>query len=182
MLLVWFKSTIKNNMKLIALLLFFSSFIFASEHRLLITGFTKHETSHSASGYEYNELNYGAGYEYTTFEDYKELYWGTNITVLRDSYDEWQYTLSFSPNVRFRLNENTSFSIGAALFYMYKKDNYKNDVPPKTAEYDFLIGAAPMASLYYKDVSVSAAYVPSFSHDDIETTGFLIVYFTWKFK
>jgi len=169
-------------MKLLPLLLIFTSFLFASEHRLLVTGFTKHETSHSSSGYEYNEFNYGAGYEYTTFEDYNELYWGTNVTVLKDSYDEWQYTVSFSPNVRFRLNQNTSVSIGAAVFLMYKKDNYKNDVPPNSPEYDFIAGAAPLASLYYKDVSVSAAYVPSFSHDNIETTGFAIVYFGWKFK
>ncbi|PHR55490.1 MAG: hypothetical protein COA44_10575 [Arcobacter sp.] len=169
-------------MKLIALLFFFSSFVLASEHRLLLTGFTKHEISHSSSGYEYNEFNYGAGYEYTSFEDYKELYWGTNLTILRDSYDEWQYTLSLSPNIRFSLGKDTSVSIGAAIFLMYKKDNYKNDVPPKTTEYDFIGGLAPVASLYYKDVSVSAAYVPSFSDDDIETTGFLIVYFGWKFK
>lgn len=64
---------------------------------------------------------------------------------------------------------------------MYEKDNYKNDVPPKTADYDFLVGAAPMGSLYYKDGSLSAAYVPSFSHDDIETTGFFNCVFKFLF-
>jgi len=169
-------------MKLLLLLLLLSSFTFASEHRLLITGFTKHESSHSTSGYAFNEFNYGAGYEYTSYEDFNTLYWGTNVTVLKDSFDEWQYTLSFSPNIRFQLAKHTSISVGAALFVMYKKDNFKKDVPPRTSKYDFIVGAAPVASLYYKDVSISAAYVPSFSHEDIETTGFLIVYFGWKFK
>lgn len=169
-------------MRFLYLCIFFASALFSEEHRLLITGFSKHETSHSASGYEYNEFNYGAGYEYTSFEDYKELYWGANASVLKDSYDEWQYTLSISPNVRFQLSKYTSVSIGAALFLMYKKDYYKKDVPPNKAKYDFIGGAAPMASLYYKDVSVSTAYVPSFSHNNIETDGFLIVYFGWKFN
>ena len=169
-------------MKLIAMFLIFTISLLASEHRLLITGFTKHERSHTTSGYEYNEFNYGAGYEYTSFDDYNELYWGTNVTVLKDSFEEWQYTLSISPNIRFKLSKHTSISVGAGMFIMYKKDNYKTGVPPKTAHYDFIGGLAPMASLYYKDVSVSTAYVPSFSYKDIDTTGFLIVYFGWKFQ
>ncbi len=153
----------------------------ADEHRLLITGFTKHETESSNSGQKFNECNYGGGYEYTTFKNYDEWYFGSNITVLKDSYDEVQYTLSASPNIRFQLSRTSAFSIGAVVFAMWKKDNYKTNVPPEEAKYALLFGAAPMASLYYKSLSVNFAYVPSFSFKNIDTVGFGILYFGWVF-
>lgn len=168
-------------MKYIACLLFFISTLFANEHRLLISGFTKHEKSHRINGEHYNERNYGAGYEFTSFENYDELYFGSNFTALKDSFNEWQYTVSASPNIRFKLSENSAISVGLAAFVMYKKDNYKDGVTKENAEYDFMAGMAPLSSFYYKDFSVNAAYVPTFDYKDIHNVGFLIVYFGWRF-
>lgn len=163
------------------LLIFLTSIVSANENRLLISGFTKHEQSTRPDGYSYNEFNYGLGYEFTTFKEYDELYLGTNITALKDSFDEWQYTLSVSPNIRYKLSKDLAISIGVASFVMLKKDNYKKGVSPEEAQYDFLVGAAPLSSLYYKDFSANFAYVPSVSFGDLNAVGFLIVYFGWTF-
>lgn len=168
-------------MKHMAFFLLMSSLLFSNEHKLLISGFTKHEKSHRDSGKRYNEFNYGGGYEYTSFKEYNELYFVGNITALKDSFDEWQYTLSSSPNIRFKLSQNTALSVGVAVFGMFKKDNYKSGVSESEAEYDFVMGAAPVSSLYYKDFSVNFAYVPTFSYNSIDTVGFLIIYFGWTF-
>lgn len=154
--------------------------LLGDEHRFLISGFTKHEQSHNRDGYEFNEVNLGAGYEYTTFEDYNRFYFGTNFTVLKDSFRNLQYTLSASSNIRFELSQNSAISIGVAAFAMYKKDAYKIGMTQDNAEYDFLYGAAPLASLYYDRLTVNFAYVPSVSYEQIDTVGFLIVYFGWK--
>jgi len=165
----------------VPILFLLSCALSANEHRLLISGFTKHEDSHRDNGDRYNEFNYGAGYEFTTFEDYKEFYLGSNVTVLKDSFDEWQYTLSISPNIRYKLAKDLAISIGIASFVMLKKDNFKKGVTKEEAEYDWLVGAAPLSSLYYKDFSMNFAYVPSVSFGDLDTVGFVIVYFGWKF-
>jgi hypothetical protein len=106
---------------------------------------------------------------------------GSNISVLKDSFSEWQYTLSVSSNMRFRLNQELSLSLGVAGYVMYKKDNYKNNVSKEKAEYDFIGGLAPLGSLYYNDFSVNFAYVPSFSYKELEVVGFAIVYFGYRF-
>jgi len=168
-------------MKPILILFLLSSFLLADEHRLLVSGFSKHEKSHDNNGKEFNEFNYGLGYEYNNFKDYNEAYFGGNFSVIKDSYDEWQYTLSASSNMRFKLNQNFSLSFGVAAFLMYKKDNYKNNVYKEDADYDLFVGAAPSSSLYYKDFSVSIAYVPSASFMNIDTVGFAIVYFGYTF-
>jgi len=169
-------------MKGVTFLLFLvSSILSANEHRLLISGFTKHEESHRANGDRYNEFNYGAGYEFTTFKDYNALYLGTNVTALKDSFDEWQYTLSISPNIRYKLAKDLAVSVGIASFLMLKKDNFKVGVTNDEAEYDLLVGAAPLSSLYYKDLSVNLAYVPPVSFGDLDIVGFVIMYFGWKF-
>jgi len=168
-------------MKLIITILLLSSFISANEHRLLVSGFSKHEKSHDDNGKKFNEFNYGLGYEYNNFKDYNKAYFAANLSVIKDSYDEWQYTLSASPNIRFELNQNFSLSLGVAAFLMYKKDNYKNNVYNDNAEYDLILGAAPLSSLYYKDFSVNMAYVPSASFMGIDTIGFVVVYFGYTF-
>lgn len=168
-------------MKFILIMFLLSPFLFADEHRLLITGFSKHEKSHDNDGDKFNEFNYGLGYEYNNFKDYNEAYFAGNFSVLKDSYDEWQYTLSASPNIRFELNQDFSFSIGLAGFVMYKKDNFKKNVSKEDAKYDLLVGAAPLSSLYYKDFSVNIAYVPSVSFMDFDTVGFVLVYFGYTF-
>ena len=153
---------------------------FADENRILITGFTKHELSTKDNGERYNDFNYGAGYEYTTFNTYDEFYLATNFTILKDSFDEAQYTISVSPNIRFNLAKDFDLSFGAAAFVMWKKDTFKKGVSVQKAKYDLLLGVAPLSSLYYKDLSVNFAYVPTLSYKRVDTIGFAIVYFGWK--
>jgi len=167
-------------MKALLLFLFLISLLVANEHRLLLTGFTLHENDYSDSGEKFNEFNYGAGYEYTTFKNYDELYFATNITILKDSFSATQYTLSGSQNIRYELIYGVDISIGLALFIMYKEENYRLQPEGGEVGYGFIPGAAPLASIYYKDFDVNVAYVPSFKYEEIATTGFMIVYFGWK--
>jgi hypothetical protein len=176
-----FNSVIGSTMKIFIILFFFlSSCLYANEHRILISGFTKHEESHRSNGERFNEVNLGGGYEFTTFKDYNEFYFGTNLTVIDDSFDNLQYTVSASSNIRFSLGRNTALSIGVASFAMWKKDNFKTGVSEDDAQYDLVIGAAPLTSVYYKDLSVNFAYVPSISYKQIDSVGFIILYFGWR--
>ncbi len=63
---------------------------------------------------------------------------------------------------------------------MWKKDNFKIGVSEDEATYDLVIGALPLASVYYKDFSVNFAYVPSVSYEQIESVDFFVVYFRLK--
>jgi len=165
---------------LIILCIILSSCAYANEHRILISGFTKHEHSYRSNGEHYNEVNLGGGYEFTTFTDYNEFYFGTNLTVIDDSYENLQYTVSVSSNIRFKLSKNMALSIGIAGFSTWKKNNFKAGVSEDEGEYSLMIGAAPLSSFYYKDFSVNFAYVPSASYEQKENVGFLIVYFGWR--
>jgi hypothetical protein len=127
-------------------------------------------------------VNLGAGYEFTTFKEYNEFYFATNLTALNDSHDNMQYTISSSPNIRFNIAKHLDALIGVAAFAMWKKDVFKVGVSRDNAEYDLVYGAAPLASIYYKRVSVNFAYVPSVSYEQIDKVGFLIMYFGWKFN
>ena len=167
-------------MKNIIIFILISIPLFCDESRILITGFTQHELSTKDNGERYNDFNYGAGYEFTSFKRHDELYFATNFTLLKDSFDNVQYTISASPNIRFNLARDIDISFGVASFVMWKKDTFKRDVSEEDAKYDFLLGLAPLSSLYYRDFSVNFAYVPTLSHNSIDTIGFAIVYFGWK--
>jgi len=169
------------TMKHLMCLLLFIYFSYADEHRLLLTGFTKHEVSEASSGRKFNEFNYGGGYEFTTFENYDELYFASNVTVLRDSFDKPQYTLSASPNIRYRLNDNTAFSFGVAAFAMWKDELFRENISDEESQYILVFGAAPLASLYYKSLCVNFAYIPTLTYKNINPVGFGIVYFGWTF-
>jgi Antimicrobial peptide resistance and lipid A acylation protein PagP len=167
-------------MKVVLLFLCLVTTILATEHRILITGFTKHEKSYSSDSEKFNEENYGAGYEFTNFKKYGKVYFAGNFTVLRDSYKDAQYTLSVSPNLRFKIVKDLDWSFGLALFTMWKKDTYKKGVSSDEARYALSPGMAAMTSIYYKKFSVNFAYVPSVETGNIDVVGFVIVYFGWK--
>ena len=168
-------------MRYLISLLVLLSMCFADEHRLLVTGFTKHEASSKPDGEGFNEVNYGGGYEYTRFEDYDKCYFASNITVLRDSFDKPQYTVSASTNIRYKLSENTAVSLGVAAFAMYKDEIFRKNISDEQSAYILVFGAAPLASLYYKSLSVNFAYIPTVAYKDFNPSGFGIVYFGWMF-
>lgn len=153
--------------------------IYAGEHRLLLTGFTKHETSNQPNGQSWNEENYGAGYEYTSFTKYDQLYYSSNITILEDSFNFKQYTLSTAPTIRYKLSQNRSFSIGLAFFLMAKRETYLKNYSSIKPDYGIIPGAAPLAIFTYKKMTLNFAYVPTVSVGNIESIGFGIVYFGW---
>jgi len=169
-------------MKIVLLLFMIINFSFATEHRVIVSGFTKHEHSHSSDGEEFNEENWGAGYEFTDFKEYGKLYFAGNFTVLKDSYSDAQFTLSASPNLRYKIYGDFDASFGIAAFLMWKKDTYKSGVSSDEAEYGLVPGLAPLASLYYQRFSVNLAYVPTIKMGSIDVVGFGIVYFGWKFN
>ncbi len=170
-------------MKIFVLLFFLLISVYADEHRLVATGFSLHEKEYDDNGNKLHGENYGGGYEYTTFEDYGEMYFATNFSVLSDSYQNAEYTVSFSPNWRYKISKNFDWSLGIAAFVTYKKDAYnKRPFQPDDGDYIFIPGAAPLAGLYYKDFSVNLTYIPTISSGDVQTVGFAFVYFTWKFN
>jgi hypothetical protein len=168
-------------MKIAILLFLLTSLLFSDEHRLLLTGFAFHEKEHDDNGNKLNGENYGVGYEYTTFEDYGEMYFSGSASVLRDSYKNPEYTLTFSPNWRYKISQDFDWSIGVAAFVTWKKDAYNfRPNSPNDGDYELLPGAAPLASLYYKDVSINLTYIPSIEYGNLNIVGFAFVYFSWK--
>ena len=169
-------------MKILFLFFILSMLSFATEHRLIVSGFTKHEHSQGSDGEKFNEENWGAGYEFTDFKEYGELYFAGNFTVLKDSYSDAQFTLSASPNWRYKIYGDLDASVGIAAFLMWRKDTYKEGVSSDEAEYGLFPGLAPLASIYYQRFSVNLAYVPTVKIGSIDVTGFGIIYFGWKFN
>jgi len=167
-------------MKLIVVLCVLITFLWAEEHRVLVSGFSKHEKSQDGDGEKFNEENWGVGYEYTNFKKYGEMYFAGNISVIKDSYSDAQYTITASPNWRYKMGGDFDFSFGAAAFLMWKKDTYKDNITSDEAEYGLVPGIAPQAAFYYKNFSVNFAYIPTIKMGSIDMIGFGIVYFGWK--
>ncbi len=168
-------------MKILITILFSMSILCANEHRLLISGFSIHDKPTTSSGVAFNSLNYGLGYEYTDFSHYDRFYLASNFTVLEDSFYYTQYTLSASKNIRFKINEDISVSLGLAMFAMIKKDTISPTTLGSDPQYILIPGAAPLSSIYYKDLTLNFAYVPTIKDPQINITGFLIVYFGWEY-
>jgi len=166
-------------MKLLIIFFLILELVSSNEHRLLLTGFTKHETPKRPNGQTWNEFNYGGGYEYSTFKEYGKLYYSSNVTILEDSFNYKQYTLSSAPSVRYKLSENFTGSIGLAFFVMRKKETYLKHTVGDPIDYGIIPGAAPIAILSYKKFTMNLAYVPSISAGNIHSIGFAILFFGW---
>lgn len=163
------------------LLLFLLPFaIFANEQRVLLTGFTIHEHDTDRFGEKYNAFNYGAGYEYTFFEEYNALYFATNALVFNDSFKNPQLAVGFGHAYRFH-TELIDTSIGISGFVGIKKIYTDEDSDRNGGDYGFTGGVGPTLNFYYKDFSVNFVYVPGFKYKDLDTTGFLFTYFGYKF-
>ncbi|HIP28361.1 MAG TPA: hypothetical protein EYG82_04220, partial [Sulfurovum sp.] len=75
--------------------------LFATEERVLLSGFTIHEHTYDRFGKKYNAFNYGVGYEYNYFEAYNELYFATNVLLLNDSFENPQLSIGMGHYYRF---------------------------------------------------------------------------------
>lgn len=166
-------------MKYIILLLF-PLFVFANEQRILLAGFTIHEHTYDRFGEEYNDFNYGAGYEYSFFNDYKELYFATNALAFNDSFENPQFVIGMGHAYRFD-TWAIDTAIGLSGFFGIKKIYTDDDISRDDGDYGFTGGLGPTVTFYYEDFSLNFVYVPGFSYKDIDTTGFLFAYFGYKF-
>ncbi len=154
--------------------------LFSNEHRILLSGFTIHEHSHDRFDEEYNSINYGIGYEYNFFNDYNKVYFSTNILAINDSFANPQLISGFGHYYRFDTGIIDT-AIGISGFVGVKKIYTDEDLDRDGGEYGIMGGAGPVAVLYYQEFSVNFIYVPGIAYAELETTGFLYTYFSFKF-
>jgi len=172
------KFKVKKMKYLILLLL--PILVFSNEHRVLLSGFTIHEHSNDRFNEKYNALNYGLGYEYNFFQEYNKLYFGGNILVLNDSFENPQYTIGFGHYYRFDTGMIDT-AIGLSGFIGYKKIYTDDDLGREDGKYKFTGGVGPSVHLYKNNFSINFMYIPSIKYKDFDLTGFLYTYFSYKF-
>ena len=154
--------------------------VFANEQRILLTGFTIHEHTNDRFGEEYNAFNYGAGYEYTFFENYNEFYFTTNVMVFNDSFENPQLAVGFGHSYRFDTGVIDT-AIGLSGFLGIKNIYDDEDLSRDDGEYGLTGGVGATLNFYYEDFTVNFVYVPGIKYKDLDTTGFLFTYFGYKF-
>ena len=157
-----------------------SLFAYADEQRVILTGFTIHEHTNDRFGEKYNGYNYGAGYEYNYFNEYNELYYSMNAMLFNDSFENPQFVFGMGHSYRFDLN-TVDISLGLSGFVGVKKIYTDKDISRDDGGYGVTGGVGPTMNLYYDDFSMNFVYVPGFKYKDLDTTGFLFTYFTYKF-
>ena len=167
-------------MKALLLLLLALISLSANEQRLLLSGFTIHEKPNNRFGDPYNYFNYGIGYEYNLYEEPESFYWGLNTIILSDSYRNPQLTTGLAYAIRYEYKK-VQTAVGLAGFIGIKKRYTDEDTEYDQGHYTVIGGVAPMLNFYYKDVSLNFLYVPHFHYKEIDITGFLYTYFSWKF-
>ena len=166
-------------MKYIVLIML-SLFVYADEQRMILTGFTIHEHTNDRFGEKYNGYNYGAGYEYNYFNEYNELYYSMNAMIFNDSFENPQFVFGMGHSYRFDLNL-IDISVGLSGFVGVKKIYTDDDVSRDDGGYGVTGGIGPTMNLYYDNFSMNFVYVPGFKYKDLDTTGFLFTYFSYKF-
>ena len=155
-------------------------FVCANEERILLTGFTIHEHNKDRFDEKYNGFNYGAGYEYNYFTEYKKIYFSMNGLVFNDSFKNPQFAFGMGHSYRFS-TEVIDYSIGLSGFVGIKKIYIDEDINRDGGKYGLTGGVGPVINLYYEKFSMSFIYVPGFKYKELDTTGFLFAYFGYKF-
>lgn len=162
------------------LFLFLPLILFGNEERLLLSGFTLHEKRHNRFGESYNPFNYGLGYEYNFYQEERKFYLGLNTLLLSDSYYNPQFTVGAGHYIRFDTGYIQS-TVGLSGFIGWKKIYDDDDSSRDEGRYGLMGGIAPALNFYYKEASINLMYVPSFHYRDVDITGFLFTYFSWRF-
>jgi len=162
------------------LLLLIPLFLCGNEQRLLLSGFAIHETKNNRFDERYNSVNYGVGYEYNFYQKAKRPYFGMNLLLLEDSYYNPQLTFGLGHYIRFGTGSLQS-AIGLSGFIGIKKIYSDDDTDRSGGSYGLAGGIAPALNIYYKNASVNFMYVPSFHYKEVDVTGFLFTYFSWRF-
>ena len=154
--------------------------LFSNEQKILLTGFTIHEHTNDRFDVKYNAFNYGVGYEYNFFEEYESLYFASNVLVFNDSFENPQLAIGFGHAYRFDTG-TIDIAIGLSGFVGIKKIYDDEDLSREDGSYGFTGGFGPTLNFYYEDLSVNFVYAPGIKYKDLDTTGFLFVYFGYTF-
>ena len=129
--------------------LFFSQQIVADSIHLVINGKAVHENKRN-----YNEENWGVGFEYDFAEDKKWIYF-INGGFLKDSLSNQSNYIGGGSKRRFLLGtDKNGWHIDAGLnaFLMTRKD-YKNNQP--------FFGAIPFVSIGTSKFAINATWIPA---------------------
>jgi len=154
--------------------------LFATEQRAIVSGFTIHEHTYDRFGKKYNAYNYGVGYEYNFFEKYNEIYFASNVLLLNDSFKNPQFSIGLGHYYRFHTG-TVDTALGITGFFGIKKIYDDEDKSRADGHYGLTGGVGPTVNFYYENLSANFVYVPGFKYKKLNTTGFLYLYFGYKF-
>jgi len=154
--------------------------LLATEQRVLLSAVTVHEHTYDRFGTKYNAFNYGVGYEYNYFEEYNTLYFATNVLLFNDSFENPQLAVGMGHYYRFDTGVIDT-AVGLTGFFGIKKIYTDEDTSRDGGKFGLTGGVGPAVNFYYEDVSVNFVYVPGFKYKELDTTGFLYMYFGYRF-
>ena len=150
------------------------SSVYAGEHTVLASLFSKHIENKDMHGDEFNEENYGLGYQYSTFKGSDEVYMTLTTMVLKDSYKNNMYTATAGLNKPILEFNKLRLSLGAEVGVAYKaiKSSNKKEVDllaasgvtlKKKVNYAYSvipILLIPKITVSYAQFSVNVLYIP----------------------
>lgn len=181
----------KKTKLFLASIAIFSGLLSASEHRLVVHGFTKHlHDTDRFSGDEFNEKNYGIGYKYTTYDeedksDIGQFYFTASVSVIKDSFSNPFYFASLGGEYRFNdipLSFGLDGMIGSKILYHWNTSDGGETYQETGYNYAPIFGVMPNVAIHIGDLSVNYNYSPSIQFYNLYIEGFHYLYFTYKFN
>ena len=171
--------------------------LYANEHRVILHGHANHFNKEDRAGYEFNELNYGVGYEYNTYDginngDNFEVVYSFSANIIKDSYN---YVFPFlGPSIELRTKGKYAVGLSLFTFVGYKKIiTFQNfigfDYTTNTSistysryseKYSIMGGITPGIKLYLGDFSLNYNVSPEFDGAGFHADGFH--YFSLSYK
>ena len=164
--------------------------LFANEHRVVLHGHASHFKSTDRIDREFNEENYGIGYEYNTYDgvdngDYFESFITFSANVIQDSYKK--IFPFIGTGIELRTKGKYSIGVNLSGFVGYKKisrynHNLNTDVYTEiNREYIIVGGVTPGVKLYAGDFSFNYNYSPRFEYENIVAEGFHYFSLSYRF-
>ena len=171
----------------------------ANEHRIVLHGHANHFNDTDRVGGNFNEKNYGIGYEYTSYDGidndwFIEPVYGLSVNIIQDSYKRIFPFAGIFGEIRTKgfvgVGINISAFVGSKELNKTKKNvNYNNT----TGKFDFtyenigterlpIFGATPGVKIYVGDFSFNYNYSPEFEGFGIYADGFHYFSLSYKFN
>ena len=173
------------------------SSLFANEHRVVLHGHASHFVKEDRLGTEFNEKNYGMGYEYNSYDGIDNEYYVEPVltfsaNVIQDSYKKAFPFIGAGFELRSKGYVGISINISGFVGYKNlintnKTVTYVNrefvTTYTKTSEgYSIMGGVTPGVKLYIGDFSFNYNYSPEFDAFGFYAEGFHYFSLSYKFN